>query len=54
MTNAYTLITSQGKIEQFAVRAAAELYQQIWGGVIVTADILVDPKSQTVYNSETQ
>jgi hypothetical protein len=38
----YTLITSQGKIMQFYVKAVAELYQTINGGVVITQQILVD------------
>jgi hypothetical protein len=38
----YTLITSQGKIMQFYVKAVAELYQSLNGGVVITQQILVD------------
>ena len=38
----YTLITNQGKIMQFYVKAVAELYQSLNGGVVITQQILVD------------
>jgi hypothetical protein len=44
----YTLITQQGKVYTFYVQALAEQYQQAYGGVIVTNDILVDKTVQTV------
>lgn len=36
----YTLITKTGKIMQFYIKATAELYQQINGGVVFTQQIL--------------
>lgn len=36
----YTLITSNGKVMQFYIQAMAEMYQNLYGGVIVTNDIL--------------
>ncbi len=44
----YTLITATGKLYTFYVQALAETYQQAYGGVIVTNDILVDKIAQTV------
>jgi hypothetical protein len=38
----YTLITKNGKILQFYVKAVAETYKQIYGGYIVSEDILID------------
>jgi hypothetical protein len=38
----YTLITKNGKILQFYVKSVAETYKQIYGGHIVTEDILID------------
>ena len=38
----YTLITSKGNIMQFYVRAVADLYQSLQGGVVITQQILVD------------
>jgi len=38
----YTLITKQGKIMQFYVKAVADLYQSLNGGVVITQQILVD------------
>ena len=43
----YTLITSKGQIMQFYVKAVAELYQTINGGVVFTQQILVDQKTET-------
>jgi len=47
----FTLITSKGKVFIFNIKACAENFQQAYGGVIVTKEILVDNNSQNVYNS---
>ena len=44
----YTLITATGKLYTFYLRAVAETYQQAYGGVIVTDEVLVDKIAQTV------
>lgn len=44
----YTLITATGKLYTFFLLAVAETYQQAYGGVIVTDQILVVQKTQTV------
>lgn len=36
----YTLITKQGRVLQFFVLAVAELYQTLYGGVVVTNEVL--------------
>jgi hypothetical protein len=36
----YTLITKQGRVMQFYVKAVAELYQITEGGVVFTQQIL--------------
>ena len=46
----YTLITSKGTIMQFYVKAVADMYQGLNGGVVITQQILVDDFAQTVYN----
>jgi hypothetical protein len=46
----YTLVTKQGKVMQFYVKAVAELYQTINGGVVITQQILVDETVQIQYN----
>jgi hypothetical protein len=46
----YTLITAKGRVYTFFVLALAEQFQQAYGGELITADILVDKVSQTVYN----
>jgi hypothetical protein len=46
----YTLITKTGRVYTFYVQALAETYQQAYGGVIVTDDILVDTTAQSLYN----
>jgi len=38
----YTVITKQGKVYTFYIRAVAEMYQQTYGGQLITADVLVD------------
>jgi hypothetical protein len=46
----FTLITNTGKLYTFYLRAVAETYQQAYGGVIVTKEVLVDKVAQNVYN----
>ena len=46
----YTLITKTGRVMVFNVKAVAELYQTINGGVVFTDNILVDKVSQNLYN----
>jgi hypothetical protein len=41
----YTLITKNGKVMAFFLRSVAEQFQQAYGGVVVTQQILVDEKS---------
>ena len=36
----YTLITKSGTVFTFYIQACAEVYQQAYGGVLFTADIL--------------
>lgn len=38
----YTLITNKGKVYTFYVKALAEQFQQAYGGVVVTQQVLVD------------
>ena len=38
---AYTLITKSGKVYTFYVQAAAQQFQQAYGGVVLTQQILV-------------
>jgi hypothetical protein len=42
----YTLITKSGQVMQFFVLATANLYQTIYGGVVVTPEILVEQSDQ--------
>jgi hypothetical protein len=44
----YTLITKNGKILQFYIKAVAETYKQIYGGDIVTEEILIVTKASLV------
>ena len=36
----YTLLTSKGKVLVFTVKACADLYQEAYGGVVFTSQIL--------------
>jgi hypothetical protein len=36
----FTLITSKGKVYTFFIKAVAETYQQAFGGVVITQQIL--------------
>ena len=38
----YTVITKQGTVYTFFIRAVAETYVQAYGGQLITAQILVD------------
>jgi hypothetical protein len=44
----YTLITSNGKVLTFFLRAVAEQFQQAYGGVVITQQILETVDSQPV------
>lgn len=44
----YTLITTKGRVMQFYVKAVAELYQAIEGGVVITQQILETVDTETV------
>ena len=46
----YTLITTNGKVLTFYLKAVAETYQKAYGGQLITADILVDTVAQIQYN----
>jgi len=46
----YTLITKTGTVIQFYIKATADLYQTINGGVVVTNDVLVDTLDKVQYN----
>ena len=46
----YTLITAKGKVYTFYVLALANQYQQAYGGVVITQQILVDETAQIQYN----
>lgn len=36
----FTLFTKQGRILQFYVKAVADLYQGLYGGVVITQQVL--------------
>ncbi len=42
----YTLITSKGKVYTFFIRAVADQFQQAYGGVVISQQIL--EQTQTV------
>jgi len=46
----YTLITRNGKVLTFFLKAVAETYQKAYGGQLITSDILVDEVAQSCYN----
>jgi hypothetical protein len=41
----YTLIASNGKVYTFFLKSVAELYQQCYGGVVITPQVL---EAQTI------
>ena len=48
----YTLISGNGKVYTFFLKSVAELYQQCYGGVVVTQQVLETQKELTI-NSQT-
>jgi hypothetical protein len=38
----YTLITAKGKIYCFYVKDMADMYSRLYGGTVITEEILVD------------
>ena len=44
----YTLITRNGKVFPFFIKAVAETFQQAYGGNIITAEILKEIKNETL------
>ena len=46
----YTLLTRKGIVMQFYVKEVADMYQTIYGGVVITQQILVDETAQIQYN----
>jgi hypothetical protein len=44
----YTLITDNGKVYTFFIRAVAEQYQQAYGGTVIDSTILVDSTVRSV------
>jgi hypothetical protein len=44
----YTLITANGSIQQFYVKSVADLYCKLYGGVVITQQILVESLTNTV------
>jgi hypothetical protein len=46
----FTLITRNGKVFTFFIKAVAETYQQAYGGTLVTGSILTkETQNETVY-----
>ena len=41
----YTLITRNGKVYTFYIQAVADQYQQAYGGVVITQQVLVDAET---------
>jgi len=46
----YTLLTNKGKVLVFTVKACADLYQEAYGGVVFTSQIL-DQKQRVLENA---
>jgi len=46
----FTLITKNGKIMQFYVQSVAEMYRNLYGGVLVSEDVLVVAEIQQTEN----
>jgi hypothetical protein len=46
----YTLLMPTGKIMLFYVEGVANLYQRLYGGVVITQQVLVDNSANMAYN----
>jgi hypothetical protein len=46
----YTLITSNGKVLTFFIKAVAETFQQAYGGKIITAGILIKENQNEIHD----
>ncbi len=46
----YTLLMPTGKIMLFYVEGVANLYQRLYGGVVITQQVLVDNSADMAYN----
>jgi hypothetical protein len=44
----YTLITSKGKVLTFFLKVVAEQFQQAYGGVVFTQQVLVCPEMESL------
>lgn len=44
----YTLITSNGKVLTFFLKVVAEQFQQAYGGVVFTQQVLVCPEMESL------
>jgi predicted DNA-binding protein with PD1-like motif len=44
----YTVITKQGKVFTFFIKSVAETYQQAFGGVLFTAEVLCTVEIEVV------
>jgi hypothetical protein len=47
----YTLITKDGQIMQFYVKAVADMYQTLRGGVVISPEIMLDKTVENCYNT---
>ena len=47
----YTLITNAGTVISFYILACAKVYQQAYGGTLITADILNSQESEQFANT---
>ena len=48
----YTLLTAKGKLLVFTVKACADLYQEAYGGVVFTSQVLA-PVLDTIASCDT-
>jgi Ni2+-binding GTPase involved in maturation of urease and hydrogenase len=44
----YTLITGNGKVLTFFIKAVAEMYQKAYSGIIITNDIVLQEDTENV------
>lgn len=44
----YTLITGNGKVLTFFIKAVAEMYQKAYNGIIITNDIVLQEDTENV------
>ena len=51
-TKQYTLITSTGRILLFSVKSCADIYLSLYGGVVITQQVLDKTEKSVIMNGD--